>query len=328
MPKRCQHDGCDTRASFDVPGATRPRFCRAHSEAGMVDVISKHCQHDGCDTRASFDVPGATRPRFCRAHSEAGMVDVINKRCQHDGCVVRASHGFPGSPPSFCGPHHPHGTMLRPTRKCAQCREVATHGITQPERCEAHARPCDDNLVERECASCALPNLLNARNMCVPCEAFASGKRPRLSKQREVLQFLDYEFTEHPYDTTDVTPQGLRDCDRRERPDVMWDRPDRIVLLEIDEDQHRNRPCECEQTRMMNISQALGCERTVWIRYNPDGFTGVEARRWTSKAKRHAVLKRWLFWALTTEALPHTVTVVHLFFDDFQEGAVPVTGLL
>jgi hypothetical protein len=148
-----------------------------------------------------------------------------------------------------------------------------------------------------------------------------------LVKQREVLQFLDYEFSEHPYSTTDRIPQDLKDCNRLERPDVMWDKHDRIVILEIDENQHKDRPCECEQTRMMNVSQALGCERTVWIRYNPDSFKSEESRKWSSKAKRHAILKEWLIWALKSE-LPYTISVVHLFFDGFREGGVQVEKFL
>ena len=174
---------------------------------------------------------------------------------------------------------------------------------------------------------CALLGVVNADGLCTDCHAWISGKRPRLAKQREVLQFLDHRFTEHPYDSTDVVPQELKDCNRRERPDVMWDRPDRVVILEVDEDQHKNRPCQCEQTRMMNVSQALGCERTVWIRYNPDSFSSVESRKWTSKAKRHEVLKAWLTWALTEE-LPYTISVVHLFFDGFREGSVSVECFL
>lgn len=53
-----------------------------------------------------------------------------------------------------------------------------------------------------------------------------------------------------------ATSQDLKDCDRRERPDVLWDRGDRIVILEVDEDQNRERPCECEQTRICQISCA------------------------------------------------------------------------
>lgn len=217
--------------------------------------------------------------------------------------------------------------MKNPNRKC-HCRETATHGIMQPERCEQHALPGDDNLVEKECMSCMLPCILNAEGKCADCFAFESGKTPRLAKQREVLQFLDHQMTDFPYDSSDRTTQELKDCDRRERPDVLWDRADRVVILEIDEDQHKDRPCECEQTRMMNISQAYGCERTIWIRYNPDAFKSSESRRWVQRHRRHEVLKRWLKWALTSDTIPYTISVVHLFFDGFSEGNVQIEKFL
>ena len=294
----------------------------------MIDVKNKRCEHVECSLQPAFNVKGETRGRFCATHKEVGMINVVSKRCDHPECTTKASYGFPGHGVSYCVPHHPNGTMKHPNRRCCLCREIATHGITQPERCAEHARMGDDNLVERACVHCALPNILNVNGLCKDCEEWTSGVRPRLAKQREVLQFLDYDLTEYTYDSTDVTPQSLKDCDRRERPDVLWDRGDRVVILEVDEDQHKDRPCECEQTRMMNISQALGCERTVWIRYNPDAFTGTESGKWTSKAKRHAVLKQWLTWALTTEDLTHTVSVVHLFFDGFREGSVEVERFL
>lgn len=77
----------------------------------------------------------------------------------------------------------------------------------------------------------------------------------------------------------------------------------------------------------MNISQALGSERTIWIRYNPDAFSGPESRRWTTRQKRHSLLKEWLLYALTSP-LPHTISIVHLFFDGFCQGNVEVERFL
>jgi hypothetical protein len=47
-----------------------------------------------------------------------------------------------------------------------------------------------------------------------------------------------------------------------------------VVILEVDEEQHLGRPCECEQTRMINVSQNLAAPRTLWIRYNPEARAG------------------------------------------------------
>jgi hypothetical protein len=169
--------------------------------------------------------------------------------------------------------------------------------------------------------------MLDATGKCKYCDEQTS-ERARLAKQREVVQFLDYCMPEHPYTSVDRVPFDLKVCGGKERPDVLWDEfADRVVILEVDEKQHRERPCECEQTRMINISQALGCERTLWIRYNPDAFKGDDTRRWESKAKRLEVLRRWLKWGFTAH-LEHTVSVVYLFFDGFREGDVKVERIL
>ena len=293
----------------------------------MQRPMPRRCEEEGCASQPAFNVEGEARGRFCKVHKREGMVDVKHRRCEEEGCASRPSYGLPGHAASFCARHHRVGTMRNPNRKC-HCGATATHGITQPERCEQHALQGDDNLVEKECGSCMLPCVLNSQGTCADCNAYLTGKTPRLAKQREVLQFLDHGLREFPYDSTDRTTQDLKDCDRRERPDVLWDRADRVVILEIDEGQHKDRPCECEQTRMMNISQAYGCERTVWIRYNPDAFKSPESRKWVHRRRRHEVLKSWLRWALTADTLPYTISVVHLFFDGFREGGVQIEKFL
>ena len=95
-----------------------------------------------------------------------------------------------------------------------------------------------------------------------------------------------------------------------------------MVVVEVDEDQHKGRACECEQTRMVNISQAMGAGQTVWIRYNPDSFKSPKSRLW-SKNKRLDLLVRWMRHVLNPDVtLPFCVNVLHLFFDGFRESSV------
>jgi hypothetical protein len=170
--------------------------------------------------------------------------------------------------------------------------------------------------------------LLGDDGKCEYCDEHTS-KRARLAKQREVVQFIDYEVApEWPYTSVDRVPPGLKDCGDKERPDVLWDTvADRIVILEVDENQHKERPCDCEQTRMVNISQALGAPHTIWIRYNPDAFVG--ASRSYTQTRRLAILKEWVVWCLsTTTPMEYTIGVVHLFFDGFREDTTRIVKLL
>ena len=290
----------------------------------MIDVKHQRCEHDGCDSRPNFNVRGQTKGQFCKEHKEPGMIDVANKRCEHDGCDSRPSYGFPGKSSSFCASHKVEGTMQDSRKRCLKCKEWSTYGIMKPVRCEEHKLNGDSNLVEKNCQNCNLPNILGDNGNCGDCNHWF-GKRPRLAKQREVVQFLDQSINQ-PYTSVDKIPIDVKDCGGKERPDVLWDREDRIVILEIDEDQHKSRPCECEQVRMINISQALGSERTIWIRYNPDAFQG-NSKKWTPN-KRHSLLKEWLQHVFSVDLTTlGTISVVYLFFDDFSEADVKIVTL-
>ena len=79
-----------------------------------------------------------------------------------------------------------------------------------------------------------------------------------------------------------------------------------------------------QQNTQFLFSQALGSERTFWIRFNPDNFKSTDSRKFASKHKRYQLLKHWLMAALTKD-ITYCITVLHLFFDEFTESsAVPV----
>tara|TARA_B110000046_G_C12781284_1_gene309101 strand:- start:28 stop:537 length:510 start_codon:yes stop_codon:yes gene_type:complete len=150
--------------------------------------------------------------------------------------------------------------------------------------------------------------------VCEYCDE-TTAKRARLAKQREVVQYLDVNMDDIPYTSVDQIPTDVLACGDRERPDVLWnDLPDRAIILEVDEDQHKTRPCRCEQTRMINISNDLGAQHTFWIRYNPDTYKSNHPL--FSTGKRLELLNKWIRRARSME-LKHTINVVYLFYDEF-----------
>ena len=288
----------------------------------MVDVKNKRCECQGCEAQPTFANPGE-RPRFCNKHKGPNMVDVKHKRCEE--CETRASYGVPGLQASRCANHKLNG-MINPSRsRCETCKNFALFGIRKPQRCETHRLGHDVNLVERPCISCGLVNVLDAEGKCNDC---AIGRRGMLAKQNEVMQFLDANMPDLPPNSTDRVPLGLKDCGDKERPDRLWEtHPTCVVILEVDENQHKERNCACEQTRMVNIANSLGAPQTVFVRYNPDAFEGENG--WT-QLKRHNELLRWLRYLLETSEVPFTGTigVLYLFFDGYRQGGVEIQTLL
>lgn len=86
----------------------------------------------------------------------------------------------------------------------------------------------------------------------------------------------------------------------KERPDFVIHCGSHVILLEVDEGQHKHYECLCKQVRMINITQAFGGLPCFWIRYNPDAFKndkGMKSK--ITGRKREVHLLKWIKLAQT-----------------------------
>ena len=67
-------------------------------------------------------------------------------------------------------------------------------------------------------------------------------------------------------------------CSKR-RPDLFLDLGYQILIIEIDENQHLDYDCSCENKRIMELSQDVGHKPIVFIRFNPDEYCNDEVRQ-------------------------------------------------
>ena len=65
--------------------AGKPLRCAEHRLDGHEDVVSRRCEAEGCETRASFGDPADGRPLRCAEHMLDGHEDVVHPRCEADG---------------------------------------------------------------------------------------------------------------------------------------------------------------------------------------------------------------------------------------------------
>jgi hypothetical protein len=144
-------------------------------------------------------------------------------------------------------------------------------------------------------------------------------KRLHLRKQRQVKSWIDTNQKLNQYESYDKQIESGT-CGK-ERPDFVWDTSTHKVILEVDEFQHRNRLCECEQTRMVNVTQSVGMP-CLWIRYNPDDFKGQKAS--LKEQDRKDLLLRVLNESLneSPKTQNDVLRVKYLFFDGFKPGTV------
>jgi glutaredoxin len=272
--RRCQETDCSSIAYFNVPGATTVLFCSVHKQAGMINVVAKSCKEEGCHKIPKFDVPGATRGMYCGEHKLVGMIDVVTKRCE-ECCTPKPQYGPPRKKAVRCKKHKKPGDVRNPNAKCSfvtdskKCSNYALFGTgDNPTACEDHATMEMRNLVERACVSCGLPEVLNEAGICGVCDPEVV-KRVCLAKQKIVSAYMKEKGL--VWVSEDKQLADASACDYKKRPDFLFDAGTHFVIVEVDEHQHKGRACECEQVRMVNLTQALQLP-TVFIRFNPDEY--------------------------------------------------------
>jgi hypothetical protein len=131
--------------------------------------------------------------------------------------------------------------------------------------------------------------VLDANNKCEFCDS-ARFETNRLAKQNALMAYLDKHKLRG--NSTDVVIE--KGACGRERPDRVFEFDDKVVILECDEHQHKDRPCSCEQTRMVNIGQTFGGTPVYFLRWNPDTYAPGDTRAPEPVARRHKLVADYL----------------------------------
>jgi len=317
-------------------------YCLQHGrELNMQVPRQRLCQTDGCASHAEYGPRGQRTRTHCTRHRADDMVTT------HPHCIICGGHaafGMPGKLPRFCSAHRCEGSIAFPRRRCAEpgCSALGTHGARArgPRFCDAHAGPCDINLVECACRSCGLTSVVNIDGLCEYCVVDGDSKKfgfalhaPRTRRSEMELAHLltqnEYHFRQNLVATESACPGA-------DRPDFMIRFVGCIVFVENDEHQHRGYPCrvtcicpvgaprlcQCSQARMMDVAQAMGGEPVVWIRYNPDTYRNRAGHLvQTSRNSRHRRLLGMLeqLKARGVEDAPGLCTVFYLYYSGIDE---------
>jgi hypothetical protein len=87
-----------------------------------------------------------------------------------------------------------------------------------------------------------------------------------------VKEYLYKTFPEVDW-VHDESIKNLQGGCHDKRPDFLIDLGYLVIVIEIDEHQHRAYETTCENSRMMQISEDIGHRPLTMIRFNPDSYT-------------------------------------------------------
>jgi hypothetical protein len=286
------------KPSFGFKGGN-PTHCSDCKEENMIDVVNPKCVK--CkDKRPSFGFEGE-QPTHCSECKEENMIDVVNPKC-------------------VCGKHRPYfGFEGEKATHCSVCKEPNMIDVVNP-RCKTefcNTQICNKSY-EGYCAYCyanLYPNSPVVRNF--------------KTKERLVVDYIKDQYKDYDW----VFDKTISDGCSKKRPDIYLDLGYQILIIEVDENQHRQYEDICENKRMMILSQDVNHRPIVFIRFNPDKYINEEnklvpscfsivettgALKVNSKTKwmnRLEILKDNIDYWIEKET-NKTIKLVQLFYDE------------
>jgi hypothetical protein len=337
--KKCLN--CNKIPLFNFKGLKERLYCNEHKQPNMVNIVHRTCKEGDCIVQASYNLEGKYAD-YCEKHKTDEMVKVIYDRlCKHKGCDIRPSYNYEGSKNRlYCTEHKLEGMMNLAGKRCFEsgCKISANYNYEglKPIYCAKHKK---DNMIDVYNIHCKTPLCYTKvgkkfEGYCMFCfiHTFPDRAIVKNYKTRESAT-VNYLMKEFPDFTWTHDKRVANGCSSR-RPDLLVDLGYQVVIVEIDEDQHRDYDCSCENKRIMQLSQDVNHRPIVFIRFNPDAYTkldGTEVKscwginskglfsvkknktvEWSNRLK--ALSDQITFWTKPDHKTNKTIEVIQLYY--------------
>jgi hypothetical protein len=290
--KRCEREGCKYIAQYNVDGEIKGKYCSTHKDAGMVDIKHKKCEMEGCRNQPSYKFETDTSCRFCATHRLEGMTNGKHVYCVFDGCNKFAGYNVVGlKTPLYCTTHKEENMVdlkhhLCLEKECDKRPVFNNKGYKIGLYCFAHKKEGMVNLFAKKCLSEWCDTSVYARNKyenyCIPCYIQLFPDKPTTrnykTKEKAVADFILSSFSSFTW----ITDKRIHDGCSKRRPDLLLDLGSHVTIVEVDENQHTDYDCSCENKRLMEISRDIGHRPLVFIRFNPDVYFDNNQNKITS----------------------------------------------
>ncbi len=330
--KRCQFDNCETIPTFGLEWG-KATHCSEHASDQMKNVKNKRCQFDNCEKQPNFGLEWG-KPTHCVEHASDQMKDVKSKRCQFDNCETIPVFGLEWGKATHCSEHASDQMKDVKHKRCQHdnCETRPNFGLEwgKPTHCVEHASDQMKDVINKQCELCRMA-IMNPKYKphCAQCHFYLNPDDPRIRNYKTKENAVMAEVQKvYPKIVLDSKVTG--GCSRR-RPDGYIDCLSHVVIIEVDENEHRSYDDTCNNKRMMELYEDFGSRDLVFIRLNPDAYTrdgkrkagafSVSKTDGTLKSKPKELKKRC---ADLLEMVDHyilnkpdkAITVEYLYFSD------------
>jgi hypothetical protein len=239
---------------------------------------SQICEHD-------------KRKSYCKECGGSQICEhsKLKSKCKECGGSQICEHSKLKSKCKECGGYEicEHSKIRRQCKECggsqicehdkrkSYCKECGGSQICEHSKRRTQCIVCNPSCSCIDCKSI----FVNKRSYFYPlcqacfCNKYPDHEKSTLYKIKE-RHLRDELINRFPYNNITMIFDKIVDggCSKR-RPDVLIDMLSHCIIIECDENQHKN--YECENRRTMELYTDLGNRPLVFIRFNPDSYTDM-----------------------------------------------------
>jgi hypothetical protein len=154
-----------------------------------------------------------------------------------------------------------------------QCIDCEGGRICEHKKRKSYCKQCGGSAL---CKSvwCETAGNVKYEGHCLNCFIHLFPDRPNArnykTKEKAVVDYILENFPLDKY--TWISDKRVKDGCSKRRPDLLLDLGYQVIIVEIDEHQHTDYDCTCENKRLMELSQDVYHRPIVFIRFNPDEY--------------------------------------------------------
>jgi|LakMenEpi03Aug12_release.lakeMendotaPanAssembly.Ray.scaffolds.fasta_scaffold375266_1 hypothetical protein len=213
---------------------------------------------------------GRNQCKECRNKKISCIHNKQKSRCKECGGSQICEHNKQKSRCKDCGGSH----ICKHNKRKSRCKECGGKS-----NCIHNKQKYNCIVCYPKC-SCVTCNsiIVSKRSQFYPnCEAcftqlFPNHEKARHYKRKEHYLQDEIRRLEDEYKIDIIYDKIIENACSRRKPDIFIDLLLFTLIVECDENQHKNYDEECENKRTMEIFQDLGDRPVVFIRFNPDGY--------------------------------------------------------
>jgi hypothetical protein len=243
--RKCLFENCKKYPNFNFLGEISGIYCSSHKLESMIDVVNKKCLFENCKKSPNFNFSGETSGIYCYTHKLNNMTDVVNKKCLFENCNIQPHYNYENEITSIYCSKHKLDKMVHIKYKSNSCKTPLCQ--TSPNK--------------------------KYEGLCLRCYIHTYPDKPVTrnykTKEQSVVDYIKNEFQ----NLSIVFDKIVQDGCSKKRPDIQIDLGYQVIIVEIDENQHKSYDCSCENKRLMEISQDYNHRPIIFIRFNPDEYT-------------------------------------------------------